>query len=285
MEIIDPGIKGMPTIERLLKTRNTADEITDYCRSTIVVTDFPSIYWCLEELKKYVRIISIDDHYLSPYPEMYRDLNIVFEDPINNHIGEIQINSQPIVIIKDTIGHHLFDNIRIIRAKEKIENRSLTAPEKALIEDLTTMSKIVYNRAFKRSYESIRIGVYGICIQNNHILMVKTLAGDREVYNFPGGGLETNESLADCLSRECQEELGCTISIGSLYATNSKLHPNSYFNSQQFNIYYEITIHGLINESLQNAIWMPLAAMPISMMLEIDQELLTIIESKKKNDI
>lgn len=183
--------------------------------------------------------------------------------------------------VKNTIEHHIFDNIRVMQAKEKLENRPLTCYEKTLIEDLTTMSKIGYNAAFKRSYESIRIGVYGICIKNDHILMVKTIDGDRKIYNFPGGGLESNETLADCLLRECQEELGCKVTIGSLYATSLKLHHSSYFNSQKFNIYYEIAPHDTINESLQDAIWMPLSAMPVDRMLASDQELLTIINERR----
>lgn len=282
IEVIDPGVKKMPTIKRLLGTSKTADEITDYSRSTIVVKNFPAIYWCLEELKKHVHIVSIDDHYLHPYPEMYMDINVIFKDPINNHIGEIQINSQAIIAVKNTIGHHIFDNIRVIRAKNTLENRPLTYYEKTLIEDLTNMSKVGYNAAFKRSYGAIRIGVYGIYIKDNHILMVKTIDGDREIYNFPGGGLENNETLAYCLQRECQEELGCNVTIGSLYATSLKLHHSSFFNSQKFNIYYEIIPHDSINESLQGAIWMSLSAMPVDKMLASDKELLAIIESKQQ---
>lgn len=226
--VIDPGIKGMETITRLLKTRNTADEITDYSRATIVVKDFQSIYWCLEELKKYFNILSIDDHYLHPYKEMYRDINVVFEDPENMHIGEIQINSQAMAAFKNIIGHDIFDKIRIIQAREKLENRPLTKEENEIIGDLTLMSKIGYESAFKKSCGAIRIGIYGICINNNKVLMVKTFSGDKYIYNFPGGGIEPYESLEDCLKRECIEELGCSIVIEKLLATSSKLYENIF---------------------------------------------------------
>ena len=94
------------------------------------------------------------------------------------------------IATKDAIGHELFDKIRIIKAKEKLDNRTLTEEENNLIEDLTEMSGIGYNNAFKRSCDPTRIGVYGICIKDNKVLMVKTLDGDKYIFNFPGGGLE-----------------------------------------------------------------------------------------------
>jgi 8-oxo-dGTP pyrophosphatase MutT (NUDIX family) len=35
-------------------------------------------------------------------------------------------------------------------------------------------------------------------------------------YGFPGGGLETNESLADCARREVLEETGITVHVGAI---------------------------------------------------------------------
>lgn len=280
LDVIDPGIKEMDTINRLLETRNKAEEITDYSRITIVVKDFPSIYWCLNWLKKYINILSIDDHYLYPYATMYRDINIIFEDPINKHIGEIQINSKAMVEFKNLIGHDLFHQIRLIQAKEKLEHRNLTLAELDSIEVFLQMAQIGHNAAFKKSYAHIRLGVYGICIQNNKILMVKTWAGDKYIYNFPGGGLEHNESLADCLIRECQEELGCNIIINDLLATSDKLYENNFFHSQNFNVYYNMELENSIHDALEGATWFDMNQLPLDMMLDSDKFIIQNFSNK-----
>lgn len=166
----------------------------------------------------------------------------------------------------------LCDKIRIICAKEKLEHRLLTQEELDIIEDLKQMSKIGYNSAFKRSYAPIRLGVYGICIREEEILMVKTWAGDKYIYNFPGGGIEASEELADCLVRECKEELGCEIIIDKLLATSPRLYESSFFKNQTFNIYYVITIKGSIDDSLEGARWFHLNEIPFDMMLESDRD-------------
>lgn len=142
------------------------------------------------------------------------------------------------------------------------------------------MNKVEHHAAFKQSYGQTRIGVYGICVQNNKILMTKTWAGDRHIYNFPGGGLEQDETLADCLTRECQEELECEIKILDLLATSDKLYENSFFQSQYFNIYYLIELKDPINEFVQDFAWFDLNQLPLHMIQDSDK---FIIQNFLKN--
>lgn len=129
----------------------------------------------------------------------------------------------------------------------------------------------------KKSYAPIRLGVYGVCIREGKVLMTKTFAGDKYIYNFPGGGLDYPESLADCLSRECKEELGCEISIKNLFATSDKLYDCPFFNSSKFNVYYSIDILGEIDTSLEGAVWFDLDKMPLDMMLDCELSLVSKI--------
>ena len=55
-----------------------------------------------------------------------------------------------------------------------------------------------------------REGAYLIPICNNRIGVVETPKG----YFFLGGGLETGESHAGCIKRECLEEAGYTVMVG-----------------------------------------------------------------------
>lgn len=279
IQVIDPGIKGMETINRLLKTRWNGDAsyITDYARATIVVENFPDIYFCLEELKKHVHVLSIDDHYALPFPEMYRDINVVFADPCNGHIGEIQINSKPMILFKNTAGHDIFDKIRIIRAKEQLENRMLTEDEIKRIQELTNMSIGGYKSAFAMSHVGTRIGVYGICIQDKKVLMVKTQSGTKTIYNFPGGGVDDNEGFIDALKRECLEEIGCMTTVQQMICTSDRLYKHPDFDNNSFHLYYAMTIDSAIDSSIQEAQWFPIDKLPLDMMLEVDKSIIKFL--------
>ncbi|MBB4826368.1 ADP-ribose pyrophosphatase YjhB (NUDIX family) [Sporosarcina luteola] len=62
-----------------------------------------------------------------------------------------------------------------------------------------------YHRAF---------GVYGICIENEQLLVINKNAGPYiNRYDLPGGSLETGESLSIAVQREFLEETGVTIEI------------------------------------------------------------------------
>jgi len=76
-----------------------------------------------------------------------------------------------------------------------------------------------------------RLGAYAI-IKNDQdlIAVIKTKTG----YFLPGGGVEDNESLEQCLKRECSEEMGALISIISNFAQG-----NYYFYSTTLNINME----------------------------------------------
>ena len=45
------------------------------------------------------------------------------------------------------------------------------------------------------------------------------------LWEFPGGKVEAGESQAQCLVRECQEELGLKITVGERYASVRHTYP------------------------------------------------------------
>lgn len=55
------------------------------------------------------------------------------------------------------------------------------------------------------------IGVYGICVNGNRLLVIEKLLGPYTGrYDLPGGRLEGNESLEQAITREIAEETGFT---------------------------------------------------------------------------
>ena len=253
--------------------------MTDLSRVTILTNKFEEIYLCLNQLKEYVNVLSVDDHFLYPYTEMYRDINIIFEDPLNKHIGEIQINTKAMISFKNELGHNLFDIIRKLNAKAFLEKRSLSRDEQETIRNVTKMSQNGYNKAFAESHKNTRIGVYGICIKNNKVLMVTTKSGSRTIYNFPGGGVEDNEGFSETLKREFLEEVGTEIIINKQFHTSSRNFKHPDFENDSFHLYYLTTIESEINPNLEGATWFDIDSLPLEMILDIDLEVVQLIKN------
>ncbi len=56
-------------------------------------------------------------------------------------------------------------------------------------------------------------------IENDSLLLIHRVKGNKEYWVFPGGGLEESDiSLHDGLQRECEEELGVIVSVGDFFA-------------------------------------------------------------------
>jgi 8-oxo-dGTP diphosphatase len=89
---------------------------------------------------------------------------------------------------------------------------------------------------------SFRPSVYGIVIKDNKILLSKQWDG----YDFPGGGVEIQETVDQALIREFHEETGFDIKVGKIISCHSSffkfLDINKYSNT--ILIYYLCKITG-----------------------------------------
>lgn len=85
---------------------------------------------------------------------------------------------------------------------------------------------------------TFRPSVYGILIENNKILLSRQWDG----YDFPGGGMEVDETIDECLKREFFEETGVKVDpVDIVHCESSFFHPshskknkNKYWNCQLF---------------------------------------------------
>ncbi|PGU10020.1 DNA mismatch repair protein MutT [Bacillus cereus] len=77
---------------------------------------------------------------------------------------------------------------------------------------------------FHRSF-----GVYGICIENNSILVIDKLIGPyKNRYDLLGGSLEEGESLLTALHREIREETGLKVNVNKQLGTVDFQYPSKY---------------------------------------------------------
>lgn len=65
------------------------------------------------------------------------------------------------------------------------------------------------------------VGVYGIYIKNNAVLLIKKSRGPyKGMYDLPGGRMEAGETIEQGLKREFIEEVGCEISSQTFLSEN-----------------------------------------------------------------
>lgn len=72
----------------------------------------------------------------------------------------------------------------------------------------------------------VRIGVYGVAVRRDHLLLTQLSSRDRNDgrWTLPGGGMEFGESPHETLIREFHEETGLRPEIGGVLDIASSLH-------------------------------------------------------------
>lgn len=116
-------------------------------------------------------------------------------------------------------------------------------------------------------------GVYGICVADKHILVIRKIIGPYTgKYDLPGGRLEKLESLEQGVTREVREETGYLVqrlkSIGVCdFTVIWSLQENLVENLHHIAILYEIaidlnkppdTIESFEGQDSGAAIWLPI---------------------------
>lgn len=93
------------------------------------------------------------------------------------------------------------------------------------------------------SYGSFVIRVYGIGINDDHLLVVDEFWFDTLMTKFPGGGLEYGEGTIECLKRECMEEFGQEVEIlGHFFTTDFFQETRFLPGKQLISIYYLMSV-------------------------------------------
>ncbi len=101
---------------------------------------------------------------------------------------------------------------------------------------MTNSSNEIIFKTFGTKHKDVsyydRIGAYLICIEDNRLAVIR----DPQGYFLPGGGIDDNESLEECLKRECIEETGFFVHLDKHICSADMyvLHPKvGYFHPIQ----------------------------------------------------
>jgi 8-oxo-dGTP diphosphatase len=87
------------------------------------------------------------------------------------------------------------------------------------------------------------IRVYALIIHDGRILITDEQRSGTRMTKFPGGGLEWGEGIADCLRRECMEEMNQDpVSWEHFYTTDFFIQSAFRAEDQLISIYYKANL-------------------------------------------
>lgn len=85
------------------------------------------------------------------------------------------------------------------------------------------------------------IRVYGLLVKEQKVLICEEEFHGKNLFKFPGGGVEYGEGIKEALIRECVEEMGAVIEIGELiYFTDYFIQSAFDERDQLISFYYFI---------------------------------------------
>lgn len=101
----------------------------------------------------------------------------------------------------------------------------------------------IYGANAFKTFSKIRVGCRGIVIKDDRMLISHEVNADH--YLIPGGGLEENETLEECCSREVREETGYIVKPDRRFLTI-----NEYYEEYKYVSHYFIC--DIVGESERN---------------------------------
>jgi len=90
---------------------------------------------------------------------------------------------------------------------------------------------------------NIRQRVSAVIVKGNEVLLIKRIKQDKIYYVFPGGGVETGESLEQALVREINEELSLIVTdYKFLFSLDLLGYGQSFYKQEKYqNNFYLVT--------------------------------------------
>jgi hypothetical protein len=126
-----------------------ASRLTDLARATIVFDRADQVVSASRLLRERCKVLRMKDRFQQP-ADGYRDMLFNVEMP-NGHVCELQLHLDAIQRVKSGAGHKLYEQIRAIEARVKVERRDFTPEETKHVMDLKEQMKNAYDAAYAQS--------------------------------------------------------------------------------------------------------------------------------------
>lgn len=81
-----------------------------------------------------------------------------------------------------------------------------------------------------------KVRVTAILIEDNHILLLEQDVTEVRRWSLPGGTLEWNETIEECLIREVKEETGLDVSVGDLLYVCDRIQDGKHIVHMTFRV-------------------------------------------------
>lgn len=151
---IGPLKKKKRLLEKVEAEGADVSAALDLVRATVAVDTLGEIPVVIHQLRKmgikFAR--KPKNRFSNPTALGYRDLMFNITYP-NGHIGELQVNLKPMLIAKQS-GHLLYEKVREIEARKKMEGHSdLTPEEQQIVDEANAASKALYDEAWRQVFE------------------------------------------------------------------------------------------------------------------------------------
>ncbi|GAA2759471.1 NUDIX hydrolase [Actinopolymorpha rutila] len=109
---------------------------------------------------------------------------------------------------------------------------------------------------------SVRVGAYGVCMDEGRMLLIRFAGGDPQ-WSLPGGGVDFGEHPVDGVVREVEEETGYAVRVGSLLGVRSNVWSST--STHMVSVLYEVHVVGgelrhEVGGSTEEAAWVPVDA-------------------------
>lgn len=102
-----------------------------------------------------------------------------------------------------------------------------------------------------KNKNKIHLGIYGIFVQNNQVLVIKKNRGPyKGKYDLPGGRIEFGENIASALKREILEEVGSNLTTYQF--SSSQEYFCKYLKNQIATEFHHIGLYYSINLDIKS---------------------------------
>lgn len=125
--------------------------------------------------------------------------------------------------------------------------------------------------------DKINVRVYAMIVKDGKVLALHEEYVGENLLKFPGGGLEYNEGVLDCVKRELQEELNIEVkNVEHLYTQEDFLVSKFRNNEQLLSIYYlaemiDVNDLMIMDACIEKLEWIPLDIEENPFLLPIDK--------------